>query len=162
MVMKWQINVPENFHFADVHGNAFVVEKTAAIQAVRRPGDFGEKDFLFSTNNYLAEPMKATKEGGFVGAHGGYGAYSAPRNKMIWDLCTITAAASTSSSRRWCSAFPGRAASPARRVGGDLLPADQSLDGRRHSRTTGTRAWRISARVRPDGCSSRRSRPTAR
>jgi len=34
MVTKWQINVPENFHFVDVRGNAFVVEKTAAIQAV--------------------------------------------------------------------------------------------------------------------------------
>ncbi|MBN2408310.1 MAG: hypothetical protein JXE07_01115, partial [Candidatus Aminicenantes bacterium] len=86
MVMKWQINVPENFHFADVWGNACVVEKTAAVQAVRNPGDFGERDFLFSTNNYLAPEMKVTKEGGFVGGHGGYGAYAAPRNKMIWDL----------------------------------------------------------------------------
>jgi len=86
MVMKWTINVPENFHLVDVHGNAFVVEKTASVQAVRKPGDFGEKDFMFSTNNYLAEPMKVTKEGGFVGGHGGYGAYSAPRNKMIWDM----------------------------------------------------------------------------
>jgi len=85
-IMKWQINVPENFHFVDVGGNAFVVEKTAAVQAVRKPGDFGEKDFMFSTNNYLAGPMKVTKEGGFVGGHGGYGAYSAPRNKLIWDL----------------------------------------------------------------------------
>jgi hypothetical protein len=86
MVMKWQINVPENFHFVDVRGEACVVEKTAAVQAVRRPGDFGERDFLFSTNNYLHADMKVTKEGGFVGAHGGYGAYAAPRNKMIWDL----------------------------------------------------------------------------
>lgn len=86
MVTKWPINVPENFHFADVRGNACVVEKTAAVQAVRGPGDFGEKDFLFSTNNYLAPEMKVTKEGGFVGGHGGYGAYAAPRNKMIWDL----------------------------------------------------------------------------
>jgi hypothetical protein len=86
MVMKWQINVPENFHFVDVRGEACVVEKTAAVQAVRRPGDFGERDFLFSTNNYLHPDMKVTKEGGFVGGHGGYGAYSAPRNKMIWDL----------------------------------------------------------------------------
>lgn len=86
MVMKWQINVPENFHFVDVGGNACVVEKTAAIQAVRKPGDFGERDFMFSTNNYLAPEMKVTKEGGFVGGHGGFGAYSAPRNKMIWDL----------------------------------------------------------------------------
>jgi len=86
MVTKWQINVPENFHFVDVRGNACVVEKTAAVQAVRKPGDFGEQDFLFSTNNYLAPEMKVTKEGGFVGGHGGYGAYAAPRNKMIWDL----------------------------------------------------------------------------
>jgi hypothetical protein len=86
MVTKWQINVPENFHFADVRGQACVVEKTAAVQAVRVPGDFGERDFLFSTNNYLHADMKVTKEGGFVGGHGGYGAYSAPRNKMIWDL----------------------------------------------------------------------------
>jgi hypothetical protein len=86
MIMKWQINVPENFHFVDTRGEACVVEKTAAVQAVRKPGDFGERDFLFSTNNYLAPEMQVTKEGGFVGGHGGYGAYAAPRNKMIWDL----------------------------------------------------------------------------
>jgi hypothetical protein len=86
MITKWQINVPENFHFVDVRGEACVVEKTAAVQAVRVPGDFGERDFLFSTNNYLHADMKVTKEGGFVGGHGGYGAYAAPRNKMIWDL----------------------------------------------------------------------------
>jgi hypothetical protein len=86
LIMKWQINTPENFHFVDVRGNACVVEKTASIQAVRQPGDFGEKDFMFSTNNYLHPAMKLTKEGEFVGAHGGYGAYAAPRNKMIWDL----------------------------------------------------------------------------
>ncbi len=86
LVMTWQINTPENFHFVDVRGNACVVEKTAAVQAVRQPGDFGERDFMFSTNNYLSPEMKVTKEGEFVGAHGGYGAYSAPRNKMIWDL----------------------------------------------------------------------------
>ncbi len=86
MITKWQINVPENFHFVDVRGQACVVEKTAAVQAVRKPGDFGERDFLFSTNNYLHPDMKVTKEGGFVGGHGGYGIYSAPRNTMIWDL----------------------------------------------------------------------------
>jgi hypothetical protein len=86
LVMTWQINTPENFHFVDVRGNACVVEKTAAVQAVRKPGDFGEKDFMFSTNNYLSPEMKVTKEGEFVGAHGGFGAYAAPRNKMIWDL----------------------------------------------------------------------------
>jgi hypothetical protein len=86
MVMPWQINTPENFHFVDTRGEAYVVEKTSAIQAVRKPGDFGERDFLFSTNNYLHADMRVTKEGGFIGAHGGYGAYSAPRNRMIWDM----------------------------------------------------------------------------
>ncbi|MBN2415724.1 hypothetical protein JXO52_07770 [bacterium] len=86
MIMQWRINVPENFHFADVHGNALVVEKTAAVQAVRKSGDFGEHDFLFSTNNYLHETMRVTKEGGFIGGHGGYGAYSAPRNQVFWDM----------------------------------------------------------------------------
>jgi hypothetical protein len=36
-VLEWQINIPENFHFVDTQGNAFVVEKTAAIQSVRKP-----------------------------------------------------------------------------------------------------------------------------
>lgn len=86
MILKWKINVPENFHFADTRGNAFVVEKTPAIQCVRKPGDFGERDFLYSTNNYLCDKMRVTKEGNFVGKHGGFGDYAAPRNKMIWDM----------------------------------------------------------------------------
>ncbi len=87
MVLPWHINVPENFHFVDVHGNAFVVEKTAAVQAVRQPGDFGEDDFLFSTNNYLAPEMKVTEEGDFFGEHGGYGPMSAiTRNLLLWDM----------------------------------------------------------------------------
>ncbi|MBN2264824.1 MAG: hypothetical protein JW775_03325, partial [Candidatus Aminicenantes bacterium] len=86
MITQWRINVPENFHFVDTRGQACVVEKTAAVQAVREPGDFGERDFMYSTNNYLHADMRVTKEGGFVGGHGGYGAYAAPRNKMIWDF----------------------------------------------------------------------------
>ena len=86
MMTSWQIDIAENFHFVDVHGNAFVVEKTSAIQSVRISGDFDEKDFMFSTNNYLNEPMKVTKKGEFVKKHGGYGAYSAPRNLMLWDM----------------------------------------------------------------------------
>ena len=86
MVMAWQTNVPENFHFVDIKGNAFVVEKTAALQAVRKSGDFGEKDFLYSTNNYLHKKMKVTKKGDFVKKHGGYGDYAAPRNLMLWDM----------------------------------------------------------------------------
>ena len=86
MILKWQINIPENFHFADLQGNAFVVEKTSAIQSVRKPGDFGEKDFLYSTNNYLNKKMQITKEGDFIKEHGGYGTYAAPRNIVLWDM----------------------------------------------------------------------------
>ena len=86
MILPWQINVPENFHFVDIHGNAFVVEKTAAVQAVRASGDFGEDDFLFSTNTYLHDTMRITKSEDFVGEHGGFGAYSSPRNMLFWDM----------------------------------------------------------------------------
>ncbi|MFC2158349.1 C45 family autoproteolytic acyltransferase/hydrolase [Acidobacteriota bacterium] len=86
MLLPWQINIPENFHFVDTKGNACIVEKSAAVQAVRNPGDFGERDFQFSTNNYLHEDMKVTKEGDFIKDHGGYGSYAAPRNKMLWDM----------------------------------------------------------------------------
>lgn len=86
MLLPWQINIPENFHFVDVNGEACVVEKTAAIQSVRKPGDFGEKDFMYSTNNYLNKQMMPTKKGGFIKKHGGYGAYAAPRNLMLWDM----------------------------------------------------------------------------
>ncbi len=86
MLLPWQINIPENFHFVDTRGNACIVEKSAAVQAVRKPGDFGEKDFLYSTNNYLHKDMKVTKEGDFIKKHGGYGAYAAPRNMMLWDM----------------------------------------------------------------------------
>jgi hypothetical protein len=86
MLLPWQINIPENFHFVDIKGNACVVEKTAAVQSVRKPGDFREEDFLYSTNNYLNKEMKPTKKGDFIKQHGGYGAYAAPRNLMLWDM----------------------------------------------------------------------------
>lgn len=86
MLLPWQINIPENFHFVDIKGNACVVEKTAAVQSVRKPGDFGEEDFLYSTNNYLNKEMKPTKKGDFIKQHGGYGVYAAPRNLMLWDM----------------------------------------------------------------------------
>jgi hypothetical protein len=36
MLLPWQINIPENFHFVDVNGGAYVVEKTAAVQSEKR------------------------------------------------------------------------------------------------------------------------------
>jgi hypothetical protein len=88
MLLPWHIDCPENFHFADVHGSAFVVEKTPVIQGVRKPGDFGEKDFLFSTNNYFIEEMRVTTQSDFVGEHGGYSAGSSAisRNMQLWDM----------------------------------------------------------------------------
>ncbi len=80
------INFPENFHFVDQEHRSFVVEKTAAIQAVRSSGDFDERDFLFSTNTYLHEDMGVTKFGEFVKQHGGYDPYSSPRNMLFWDM----------------------------------------------------------------------------
>ncbi|MCP4725094.1 MAG: hypothetical protein GY863_08665 [bacterium] len=86
MLIPWQINIPENFHFVDTKGGACIVEKSAAAYGVRTPGDFGERDFQYSTNNYLHKDMKVTKEGDFIKQHGGYGAYAAPRNLMLWDM----------------------------------------------------------------------------
>ena len=86
MMTSFPINFPENFHFVDQQQNAFVVEKTAAIQAVRNSGDFGENDFLFSTNTYLHKDMGVTKFGPFVKQHGGYDPYSSPRNMLFWDM----------------------------------------------------------------------------
>ncbi len=86
IMTSFPINFPENFHFVDQQHNSFVVEKTAAIQAVRSSGDFGENDFLFSTNTYLHDDMAVTKFGEFVKQHGGYDAYSSPRNILFWDM----------------------------------------------------------------------------
>lgn len=86
IMTSFPINFPENFHFVDQQHNAFVVEKTAAVQAVRSSGDFGERDFLFSTNTYLHKDMAVTKFGAFVKQHGGYDPYSSPRNMLFWDM----------------------------------------------------------------------------
>jgi hypothetical protein len=87
MFLSFHILNPENFQLVDVHGNAFVVEKTSAIQAVREPGDFGEVNFLFQSNNFFSHEMSVTKEGDFVGKVGGYGAMdSVHRNMLLWDM----------------------------------------------------------------------------
>ena len=86
LMTSFPINFPENFHFVDQQHNSFVVEKTAAIQAARSSSDFGEKDFLFSTNTYLHKDMGVTKFGPFVKQHGGYDPYSSPRNMLFWDM----------------------------------------------------------------------------
>jgi len=109
LVMNMKIDIPENFHFVDVNGNAYVIEKTSAIQSVRVPGNFGERDFLFSTNNYLNEDMKVTKNGDFYGKHGGYGgATSMPRNQLLWDMLNNYHGEITADFAKMVTRFPGK------------------------------------------------------
>ena len=108
LIMKMKIDIPENFHFVDVNQNAYVIEKTSAIQSVRTPGDFGERDFLFSTNNYLNEDMRVTKKGDFYGKHGGYGGATAqPRNQLLWDMLNNYHGEITADFAKMVTRFPG-------------------------------------------------------
>ena len=45
-------------HFVDPGGHAYVVESTSAAQAVRTPGQFGEKDYLLATNFFETATMR--------------------------------------------------------------------------------------------------------
>ncbi len=67
-----------NFSMADVHGNVFVCEHSPAITGVREPGDFGEVDFIFITNNYLLPETRVAGDTGAVS--------SESRNIQIFDL----------------------------------------------------------------------------
>jgi hypothetical protein len=64
-----------NTTISDVKGNAFTIESTGAFQIVRKPGDFGEGDFIYSRNTYFTtEGGKAILNGhpGKFYAHGGW------------------------------------------------------------------------------------------
>ena len=64
-----------NMTISDVKGNAFTIESTGAFQNVRKPGDFGEGDFIYSRNTYFtAEGGKANLNGlkGKFYPHGGW------------------------------------------------------------------------------------------
>lgn len=50
----------ENLHIADGTGDGCIIESTAAHHAVRRPGDFGERDYLIATNFFLSEEMQSS------------------------------------------------------------------------------------------------------
>ncbi len=51
-----------NFDIADTGGHAMVVEETAAAAAVRRPGNFGEKDYILATNFFETATMKPAND----------------------------------------------------------------------------------------------------
>jgi hypothetical protein len=96
--MGWPIDVPENYCCTDIRGNGFNVEKTAAKGSVRKSGDFGETDFIYTGNGFFnAEmiPVEAEDKVEFV-EHAGYGTrrkdqpvkgdYTISRNLMAWDM----------------------------------------------------------------------------
>ena len=71
----WDFGI--NYSMSDVSGNAFVVETTPVRMFTREPGDFGEVDFIFATNNFLIEEAR---EAGVLCGSG-----SEPRNELVFD-----------------------------------------------------------------------------
>lgn len=55
------VGSPENMHFADVGGNACVVEATNSHFALRRSGENGESDYLHATNYFVSPDMQDSK-----------------------------------------------------------------------------------------------------
>lgn len=49
----------DNFHVADKTGS-YIVEHTAAKNAIRQSGDFGEKDYTIATNDFMCEEMQSS------------------------------------------------------------------------------------------------------
>jgi hypothetical protein len=77
--LAYQMSLPmsggDNRMFADVTGNAYVLEQSAAFKTVRKPGDFGEGDFLHMRNTFLTAKGGVANLGGKPGKfypHGGW------------------------------------------------------------------------------------------
>jgi hypothetical protein len=82
--------------WADTGGNAFVLE-CRDPRVVRRAGDYAEQDFLYATNNCLAESLQPFLQGGlgrgfgdppFYVPHGGWNVddlNSVRRNLFMWN-----------------------------------------------------------------------------
>jgi hypothetical protein len=90
LLAEWAVNMPENYHFADAHGRALVVEATASKRGTRHAGDFGEAEYLYSTNNFLTEEMKDCFEVPEAVPHAGWrgrpSLASVPRNLFLWEM----------------------------------------------------------------------------
>lgn len=56
--------------WVDKEGNAFVIERSDAPPVIRKPGDCGEKDFMYATNNLLSRELG--KDGEEYVEHGGW------------------------------------------------------------------------------------------
>lgn len=86
--LPWEFPSPTNFIIADIQGNAYVVERTAAIKPVRKSGDHGEIDFIYSTNTAMTDEMKAGVNGKEYIEHAGWKIQGSaiPRSLEIWNL----------------------------------------------------------------------------
>ncbi len=98
MFLPWVYGGTNNFSLSDVSGDAYVVEVTAAAKGVRKTGDFGEKDFIFATNNYFTDELKDSLYGERRIDHAGWVSLatkthhwnitSIGRNLEFWNLFT--------------------------------------------------------------------------
>jgi hypothetical protein len=82
--------------WADVNGNALVIENRDNPRVIRRPGDNGERDFLYATNNLFSHKLKDCYQPppgqkvfffphvGYLGTEGSLGSIS--RNFSLWNL----------------------------------------------------------------------------
>ena len=67
-----------NYSMSDVKGNAFALETTPVSAYVRKPGDFGEVNFIFATNNaWIKEARKAGDD---------FGDNAEPRNEQVFNF----------------------------------------------------------------------------
>jgi len=90
MIASWPHALPENYHLVDKSRSARVIEITADLQTVRKPGEYGEGDFLYSTNNFMANEMRCAcdpQESSKYVLHGGWpGNAGVPRNLEMFHL----------------------------------------------------------------------------
>jgi len=80
MLEEWEICAKrgQNFLFADPTGRAYAVETAASLRAFRESGDFGERNFIYQTNNFLSERMQPAAMGT------SFALSSASRNRQIF------------------------------------------------------------------------------
>ena len=91
------VNFKDGTFLADVDGNALVVESRDPA-VVRRPGEHGETDFIYCTNNYQARQMGDSATQDYI-PHGGWlnkelqgrevmdsTASSVSRNLFLWNM----------------------------------------------------------------------------
>jgi hypothetical protein len=82
--------------WADVNGTAFVIENRDNPRLIRKPGDNGERNFIYATNNLFSKelgscyksspglPVEFVPHAGWLGTHGSR--ESIPRNLSIFNL----------------------------------------------------------------------------